>query len=99
MSVQDWSSVLLNIIRIHHDGEGGIEKSIPGIIDWHHKACRVITNSDHEGWIFLSHLYTYNGLFFLHTIKYDILNFKIGSQKLLNMLGCNIKHNEATLTC
>ena len=28
--------------------EGGIEKSIPRIIVWHHKACRVKTNGDRE---------------------------------------------------
>ena len=25
------------IIRIHHECEGGIEKSVPRIIDWHHR--------------------------------------------------------------
>ena len=40
-------------IRIHHVCEGGIEKSVPRITDWHHKACQVMTNSDHEGQIFL----------------------------------------------
>ena len=28
------------IIRIYH--EGGIEKSVPWITDWHHEACRVL---------------------------------------------------------
>ena len=36
-------------ISIHHKCEGGIEKSIPMIADWHHKACRVMTISDREG--------------------------------------------------
>ena len=41
--------------RIHHECEGGIEKSVPRITDWHHEACQVMTNGDHEGRIFLSH--------------------------------------------
>ena len=40
------------IIRIWDECEGGIEKSIPRITIWHHKACRVMTNSDREGRIF-----------------------------------------------
>ena len=42
-------------IRIHHECEGGIEKSVPTITDLHHKACPVMTNGDHEGRIFQSH--------------------------------------------
>ena len=42
----------VQIIRIDHECEGGIEKSIPRITDWHHGACRVMTNGDHEGPIF-----------------------------------------------
>ena len=30
-------------IRIYHECEAGIEKSILRITDWHHKACRVMT--------------------------------------------------------
>ena len=53
------------LISIHHDCEGEIEKSDLRITDWHHKACRVTTKGDHEGWIFLSHphMYTKNGFF------------------------------------
>ena len=36
-------------------------KSVPKITDWHHGACRVMTNGDREGRIFLSHPHTYNG--------------------------------------
>ena len=43
------------IIRIYHEYEGEIEKSVPRITDWHHEACRVMTNGDCEGRIFLSH--------------------------------------------
>ena len=40
-------------IRIHHECEGGIGKSVPRITDWQYEACRVMTNSDPEGRIFL----------------------------------------------
>ena len=39
-------------IRIYHECLSGIEKSVPRITVWHHEACRVMTNSSHEGWIF-----------------------------------------------
>ena len=45
-----------NIIGIHHKCEGGIEKSVPRITDWHHEACRVMTNIDREGLFFYSTL-------------------------------------------
>ena len=67
---------VIGTIRIHHVCEGGLEKSIPRITDWHHEACRVMTNGDHEGWIFLSHPHTNNGFFFLLTTKYLILYWK-----------------------
>ena len=35
------------IIRIHHECEGGIAKSIPRMTVWHHKACRMMTNGDY----------------------------------------------------
>ena len=54
-------------IRIHHECEGRIEKSVPRIAFWHHKACQVMTNGDTEGRIFLSYPYTNNGFFFLLT--------------------------------
>ena len=43
------------IIRIHHECEGRIEKSAPRMTVWHHEACRVMTNSDPEGQIFLTY--------------------------------------------
>ena len=52
-------------IRINHECEGRIEKSVPRIAIWHHEACRVMTNSDPEGWIFLSYPHTNNGFFFI----------------------------------
>ena len=40
-------------IRIHHECEGGIEKSEPRMTEWHHEACRVMINGDFEGQIFI----------------------------------------------
>ena len=83
-------------IRIYHECGGRIKKSAPRITVWHHKACRVMTNGDPKGWIFLSYPHTNNGLFFLLT---TVFYFKISFQKPLNTLRCNIylmtslKHN------
>ena len=68
------TSSLLWTIRIHHECEGGIGKSVPRITDWHHKACRVMTNRDRQ--IFLSDSHTNKGFFFLLTTKYRILYWK-----------------------
>ena len=54
-------------IRIYHECEGRIEKSVLSIAVWHREACRVMTNGDPEGQIFLSYPQTKNGLFFLLT--------------------------------
>ena len=35
--------------------EGGKEQSVSRITVWHHEACRVITNGNREGQIFLYH--------------------------------------------
>ena len=35
-------------IRIYHEYEGGIDKTVLRITDWHHGACPLITNGDHE---------------------------------------------------
>ena len=64
------------IIRIYCECEGGIEKSVPMITDWHHKACRVMKNGDHEVQIFLSHPHTNNGFFFLLITYYLIYTGK-----------------------
>ena len=58
---------ILSEIRIYHECEGRIEKSVRRIAVWHHKACRVMTNRDPEGQIFLSYPHTNNGFFFLLT--------------------------------
>ena len=62
-------SLRKNIIRIYHECEGGIEKSVPRITDWHHEVCRMMTNGDSEGWIFLTHPH----MNFLLTTTYCIL--------------------------
>ena len=45
--------------------EGVIEKCVLRIAVWHHEACGVMKNSDHEERIFLSDSHTNNGFFFL----------------------------------
>ena len=60
------------IIRIHHECEYGIEKSILRITDGYHEACLVMTKGDHEGWIFPSHPATNDGFFFMFITKYFI---------------------------
>ena len=66
----------VNNIRIRHKCEGGIEKSILRITVWHQEACRVMTNGDPEGWIFLCHPHINNGFFFLLTTKCPLFMFK-----------------------
>ena len=51
------------IISIYNDCEGRIEKSAPRIAVWHLEACRLMTNGDSEGGIFLSYPHTDNGFF------------------------------------
>ena len=58
------------IIKIYHECESRIEKSVPRITDWHHEAGRVMTSSDPEGQIYLSHTHTKNGIFFLLPIDF-----------------------------
>ena len=74
-------------IRIHHECEGRIEKSVPRD---HRLSSLSMTNDDPEGQIFLSYPHTTNGFFFLLTIKYCIFMSKKGSQKSPNMLRCNM---------
>ena len=63
----------MNNIRIYHGCEGKIEKAVPRIAVWHHEACRVMTNGDPEGRIFLSYPDTNNGfLFVLTTVDIDL---------------------------
>ena len=60
-------------ITIYHKCEGRLEKSIRRIAFWHHEACRVMTNGDLEGRIFLSYPHTNNGFFFLLTTVFIYL--------------------------
>ena len=61
---------ILYNIRMHHECVDGIENSVPRITIWHHKACRVMTNGDPKGRIFISHPHTNNGFFFLLIIDF-----------------------------
>ena len=70
-----------------------IEKSVPRITDLHHEACQVMTNSDDEGWIFLSHHHTNYGFLLLLTTKYQILYWEKHDKRLpemLKMLRCDM---------
>ena len=49
------------LIRIYHECEDRIEKSVPRIAVWHFEACRVMTNGNPERWIFLSYSHMNNG--------------------------------------
>ena len=60
-------------IKINLECEGRIEKPVPRIAVWHHKACRVMTNGDREGLIFLSYPHPYNGFFYLLTTVFIYL--------------------------
>ena len=58
----------LRNIRIYHECEGRIEKSVPRFAVLHHEASQVMTNGDPEGRIFLSYPHTTNVCFFLFTV-------------------------------
>ena len=58
-------------VRIFHD-----RKSIPRIAVWQFEACRVMTNCDPEGRIFLSFPHANNGFFFLLTTVYILFILK-----------------------
>ena len=60
-------------IRIFHEREGRIEKPVPRIAVWHLEACRVMTNGDPEGRIFLSYPHMNNGFLFLLTTVFIYL--------------------------
>ena len=83
--------VRIKIIRIYHECEGRIEKSVPRIAVWHQEICRVMTNSNLEGRIFLSCPHTNNGFIFLLTtvFNYLVIHSKISFQKFLDTLRCN----------
>ena len=76
-------------IRIYHECEGRIEKSVSRITIWHHEACRVMTNGDPKGWIFLSCPQRNNRFFSCSPLFFYLFYFKMSFQKSLNMLRCN----------
>ena len=61
--------LILGVTDKHAYKDPSWEKPVLGITDWHLEACRVMTNGDHEGQIFLSHPHTTNESFFLLTTK------------------------------
>ena len=69
--MRDTSSVISEWLhtntRIYHEYESSIEKFVPRVAVWHHEACRVMTNGDPEGRIFLSYPHTNNEFIFLLT--------------------------------
>ena len=51
--------ICIKIIRIHHESEGELEKSVPVIFVWHHKSCRVMTTViPRGGFFYRSHPHT-----------------------------------------
>ena len=80
-------------IRIYHEYEGGIEKSVPRITDWHHEACQVMTIGDPEGRIFLSHPHTNYGFFSCSPLNTSFIfekKLEKDFQKILNTLRCDM---------
>ena len=67
-------------VSIYHECEGRIEKSVPRIAIWHHEACRVMTNGDPKGLIFLSYPHTNNGSFFFFFFLDKIVYTSVKSQ-------------------
>ena len=65
------------IKRIYPECEGRIEKTVPRITVWHQETCRVMTNGDPDGRIFLSYPRLNNGFFFLLTNRCHILKKKL----------------------
>ena len=48
-AITDFCDIILlyMYIRMHHECEVWIEKSVPMIPDWHHEACQVMITSGH----------------------------------------------------
>ena len=85
-------------IGIYHECEGGIEKFVPRITDWHHKAWRGMKIGDHEGQIFLFHPHTNNGFFFLLSTKYCIYIVKTWKRLQKNPEYAEMRHGDVILT-
>ena len=80
---------------MHHECEGGIEKSVPMITDWRHEACGVMTIGDREGRIVLFNPHTHAGYFLLLTTKYMYLIF---IRKTENPEYAEMRHGDVILT-
>ena len=63
-------------ISIFHGCIVWIDKSVTRVTVRHHKACRMIPNSDPEWQIFLTTPYTHERYFFLHTFWFTIFDFQ-----------------------
>ena len=83
----DMNTVSIVPLRIHHEFDGGIEKYVPRITDWHHEACRVMPNGDREGSIFLSEPHMNDGFFLL------LINFHHLPKSLANRLQESFQHS------
>ena len=71
-----------NIIRILHECEGGIEKSVPRITDWHHEACQVMkTVITRDGFFYPTLTRIMDSFFLAHHIKIPHLYCKNASRK------------------
>ena len=71
---------------------------IPRVIDWHHEACRVMTNGDCEGRIIQSHPHLNNVFFFLLTTKYFIYYWKNINKTSKNTEFAELRHGDVNLT-
>ena len=82
-------------IRIYHECEGRIEKSVPRIAVWHHEACRVMTNGIPRDGFFYPTLtrimdsFSYSPLFLCIYLFIYLFTYKISFQKSLKTLRCN----------
>ena len=86
------------IIRIYHECEVGIEKSVPRITDWHHEACRVMTNGDPRDGFFYPTITRIMDSFSCSPLFFYL---KISFQKSLNTLRYNFtrgRHFTITMT-
>ena len=83
---------LVGTIRIYHECEGGIEKSVSKIINWHNEACQVMTIGDQGGRIFYPILTRIMDSFScspLNTLFILEKRCKV-IQKILNTLRCDM---------
>ena len=87
-------------IRIHHECEDGIGKSIPRITAWHQEACGVMTKVIPRGGFFYSTLTQLLDSFSCSPLDTTFM-LKKGSQKFLNRLRCYMlwwRHFNITVT-